>query len=247
MLTKNRRRRMATGEVISYQTSGENLSDTDKILVKFEIDPSLSGIKDENVKLAKYLHEKLLNIDIFDADSHFLFATCKLPMYDLLRQQKPHIVKAKRAECTDPDLPGTKGELTLIVRHEGHTERDISRKIDHGNHLKLRDTKGMPDTRQTHEREGRIQPSQQKSVKVVRSKPMQVNRIDQTGNVMADEKWRFQEYEHALTGGKILESNFVNFERTPMLQGMNEEQKKKINENQDLRKKLRIDRMKKLN
>ena len=43
---------------------------------------------------------------------------------------------------------------------------------------------------------------------------MQVNRIDQTGNVMADEKWRFQEYEHALTGGKILESNFVNFERT---------------------------------
>ena len=56
-------------------------------------------------------------------------------------------MKAKQVECTDPDLPGNKGELKLIVRHEGHTERDNSRMIDHRNYLKLRDTKGMPDPR----------------------------------------------------------------------------------------------------
>ena len=64
---------------------------------------------------------------------------------------------------------------------------------------------------------------------------------------MKDIKYKFQEYEHALTGGKVLESNFVNFEKTPILHGLNERQKESIRQNDDVRKKLRIDRMKKMN
>ena len=148
---------MGTGDVLSYHTN-DNISDTDKIQVKYDIDPSLSGITDENVRLATYLHDKLLNIDIFDADSHFLFATGKLPLYDLLRQQAPFIVKAKRVECTDPDLPESRGEIKMIIRHEGHTERDNTHKIDGGKFLTMRDSQGRPDSRYA-DRSERIQPT----------------------------------------------------------------------------------------
>ena len=71
--------------------------------VVFDIDPSVSQIANEHMNLAHYLKEQYLTIDIYDADSKFLFATAKLPMYELLRQQHPHVVRAKEIEASAPD------------------------------------------------------------------------------------------------------------------------------------------------
>lgn len=60
--------------------------DTKNLSVSFDIDPVVSKIKDENIKLAKYMKEGHLTIDICDADSKFIFATAKVPMFDVLRQ-----------------------------------------------------------------------------------------------------------------------------------------------------------------
>jgi len=62
-----------------FETEAKDLS------VSFDIDPSVSKILNEHMKLASYLKESLLTIDIYDADSKFLFATSKVPMFDLLR------------------------------------------------------------------------------------------------------------------------------------------------------------------
>ena len=53
--------------------------------ITFDIDPSVSRIDDEHMKLARYMNEQFLTIDIYDADSKFLFATAKVPMFELLR------------------------------------------------------------------------------------------------------------------------------------------------------------------
>jgi len=35
--------------------------------------------------LVNYMKSGHLNIDVYDAESRFIYATCKLPMYELLR------------------------------------------------------------------------------------------------------------------------------------------------------------------
>jgi hypothetical protein len=62
------------------------LREEDLMSITFEIDPSLSFIKDENIYLANYLKDKFLSIDVYDADTRFQFASCKLPLFELLRQ-----------------------------------------------------------------------------------------------------------------------------------------------------------------
>lgn len=44
----------------------------------FEIDSSISKIVDENVQFYKYLLERDLSIDIYDADSHLHYGTCRV-------------------------------------------------------------------------------------------------------------------------------------------------------------------------
>ncbi len=70
--------------------------------VTFEIDPSTSFIKDENIHLANYLRDKFLTIDLYDADTRFQFAACKLPLFELLRQQKAEVIRAKECEISSP-------------------------------------------------------------------------------------------------------------------------------------------------
>jgi hypothetical protein len=40
---------------------------------------------DEHVRLAQYLKERFLTIDVYDANSRFLWATTKVPLYELMR------------------------------------------------------------------------------------------------------------------------------------------------------------------
>ena len=62
------------------------LTDPDLLSVSFDIDPSLILIKDEHAHLAHYLKDRYLSIEIFDADSCFHYASCKIPLYELMRQ-----------------------------------------------------------------------------------------------------------------------------------------------------------------
>jgi hypothetical protein len=51
----------------------------------FDVDPSDSGISDENLHLVRYLKERVLAIDIWNSDSMMHFGTCKVPLHLLLR------------------------------------------------------------------------------------------------------------------------------------------------------------------
>lgn len=63
----------------------ELMSDSSLLSVTFEIDPSVSKIKDENIKCAEYLKDRFLTVDVFDGDSLFLYGTCKIPLFELMR------------------------------------------------------------------------------------------------------------------------------------------------------------------
>ena len=73
------------------------------VSITFDIDPSQSRIADENMRLVKYLKERYLTIDIFDAQSKFFFGSCKIPLFELLRQGKPQVVRAKECEIFNPE------------------------------------------------------------------------------------------------------------------------------------------------
>jgi len=55
------------------------------IEVTFDIDPSESKIMNEHIKLAEYLKERFLTIDIFDVKTKFFYGSCKIPLFELLR------------------------------------------------------------------------------------------------------------------------------------------------------------------
>lgn len=61
------------------------MNDPNLLSIVFEIDPSLSKIKEENIKLSEYLKDRFLTVDVFDGDSLFLYGTCKVPLFELMR------------------------------------------------------------------------------------------------------------------------------------------------------------------
>jgi hypothetical protein len=72
------------------------------VSLTFEVDPSKTKIETEHVNLAEYLYDRFLTIDVFDADSLFLYGTCKIPLFELLRQGKTSAIKAKECEMANP-------------------------------------------------------------------------------------------------------------------------------------------------
>ena len=65
----------------------------------------------EHLALASYLYERFLTVDVFDGDSLFLYGTCKIPLFELLRQGRGTVVRAKECEMCDPDTGDFKGAL----------------------------------------------------------------------------------------------------------------------------------------
>jgi hypothetical protein len=61
------------------------MHDPNLLSVVFNIDPSVSHVDDENMRLSEYLFDRFLTVDIFDAESLFLYGTCKIPLFELLR------------------------------------------------------------------------------------------------------------------------------------------------------------------
>ena len=95
--------------------------DPNLLSVTFNIDPSISKIDNENVRLCEYLYDRFLTVDVFDAESLFLYGTCKLPLFELLRQARGSVVRAKECEMCDPDSGDMRGAIQLIMTHAGNT------------------------------------------------------------------------------------------------------------------------------
>ena len=87
------------------------MQDPNLLSVIFEIDPSVSRIKEENVMLAEYLRERFLTVDVFDGESLFLYGTCKIPLFELLRQGRPSVVRAKECEMCCPETGEFRGAI----------------------------------------------------------------------------------------------------------------------------------------
>lgn len=135
--------------------------------VTFDIDPSVSRIKNENLKLAHYMQTKLLSIDIYDADSHFLYAVAKLPMYDFLRQGAPFMTRAKKVELMSPDSSEFRGEIKLIIDNQGHEERERLVNVVQEDQNSIGYNKAARA----------VQPTQMRGKKIIRSKPMEANKV----------------------------------------------------------------------
>ena len=102
----------------------DTLQDPDMLAVSFDIDPTVSKIDGENMNLARYMRDQLLTIDIYDADSRFLFATAKLPLFELLRQQMSHVVRAKGIEASAPDSAEFRCSLQVIMSNQGKQDKE---------------------------------------------------------------------------------------------------------------------------
>lgn len=120
-LAKDRITDIGRGQI--QHSTVDTLSDPDMLSITFDIDPSVSQIKDEHISLAHYMKEQFLTIDIYDADSKFLFATAKLPMFELLRQQHPKIVRAKEVEASAPDSAEFRASISVIMSNEGKRDK----------------------------------------------------------------------------------------------------------------------------
>lgn len=107
------------------------MADPNLLSIVFEIDPSLSKIRDENNKMAEYLKDRFLTVDVFDGDSLFLYGTCKVPLFELLRQGRGSVVRAKECEMCDSDTGDFKGALQVIMSNQGRlpsvSEEEIKR------------------------------------------------------------------------------------------------------------------------
>ena len=112
-LAKDRMVSLGQGRVERQVT--DTLSDPDMLSIAFDIDPSVSKVENEHLKLAQYLRDQFLTIDIYDADSKFLFATAKLPMFELMRQQMSHVVRAKEIEASAPDSAEFRCSIQVIM------------------------------------------------------------------------------------------------------------------------------------
>ena len=93
--------------------------DTDQkpglVRVAFDIDPTSSLITDENLKLAYYMFDRFLSVDVFDADTRFHYATAKIPLFDLLRQKHSHVERSKECEISSPDSKEFRGSIYMTM------------------------------------------------------------------------------------------------------------------------------------
>lgn len=109
---------------------GSSLSDPDLISVSFEVDPSVSMVKDENLALAHYLKDHYMSVEIYDADSKFHYASCKLPLHELLRQQKSQVIRAKECEVCAPDSTEYRGSLQVVMSNLGKQTKTVQVPVD---------------------------------------------------------------------------------------------------------------------
>ena len=80
-----------------------SISASDVAELQWSVDESVSRIKAEGLKLAKYLKDRYLTIDVFDAERKFFYGSCKLPLYEVMRQGKSYVSRPKECEVFNPE------------------------------------------------------------------------------------------------------------------------------------------------
>ena len=121
-LRKDRIVDLGRGRVQRMQV--DSLADQDMLSISYDIDPTISKVKNEHMQLAEYMKDQYLTIDIFDADSQFLFAQAKLPMFELLRQQRAQVVLAKEVEACAPDSAEFRASIQIIMSNQGKKDKE---------------------------------------------------------------------------------------------------------------------------
>lgn len=188
------------------------LSEFRSVEAEFTIDKSISKIYDENLQFYEYLLEREVSIDIFDADSHLHYGTCRVNLSSMLKQTRSGVVRAKNCEIasfesSNRSITGAvnMGHLQILMSHQGKRESEVSN---------LNAEKAVDDNDFLEDRK---QPSQKhKYNKKVRSKPINALFEEYIANKPDDM------YE------KVIEEQF-NIEEE---------------ESEDIRKKMRIERIK---
>lgn len=94
------------------------------VQVTFDIDPSVSKVTDEHIKLAQYLKERYLTVDIFDAQTRFYFGSCKIPLFELCRQGMAKMTRAKECEIFNAHTNQFNGALQILISNEGKEMSD---------------------------------------------------------------------------------------------------------------------------
>lgn len=124
--------------------------------VTYHIDPSKDQIEDQHVRFAQYLKDRYLNIDVYDTEKGFYFGTCRIPLFELMRQRSETSGdKPKECEIFNPNTSQYVGYLDLILRNDGQQATESREDIPQRG----------PSSKDKHN-----QPRQRK--KVMASKPM---------------------------------------------------------------------------
>lgn len=82
---------------------------------EFKVDPSESKVKDENLALVRYLKDRNLSVDLFNAHSKIHFGTVKVPMVTLLRQGKDLHSTGQEVDVFDPKYGKSIARLQIIM------------------------------------------------------------------------------------------------------------------------------------
>ncbi|CAI2360854.1 unnamed protein product [Moneuplotes crassus] len=103
---------------IHYDENQADMEDRKACRFEFKVDPSLSGIKDENITLVKYLKERVLSVDLFDSNSKIHFGTAKLPLTNLLRQGKELHSSGQECDVCEPKYGKLIGRIQTIMTNK---------------------------------------------------------------------------------------------------------------------------------
>jgi len=87
----------------------------------FDVDPSLAEEEegDDSMQLARYLKERVLTIDVWNADSLMHVGTCKVPLSSFMRQGEPSRIVAQEYDLCEAEFGTYIGGMQLLVSNEG--------------------------------------------------------------------------------------------------------------------------------
>lgn len=208
-----------TVEVLPSKDLRENIASC-----KFLIDPSKSRIKDEYARLARYLKDRYLTIDVYDAVSHFFFGSCKIPLYELIRGREQVRVRPKDCEIFNPHTNTFMGHLHVILKNEGKPE-SVAELVP----------AKEPTASKKH-----AQPTQAgKTRKKILSRPMDNRDIQEARNLLAVGQQSIDKRPKS-------PDRMSNSYNAAILSSLNAQQLAAVRNNPELNKKLRVDRIKRL-
>ncbi|KAM3132665.1 hypothetical protein pb186bvf_015210 [Paramecium bursaria] len=141
-------------------------------VLQFEVDQTQFNFSGAYKFFCDYLYHKSVTIEMWDADSQMLFGTMKIPMRQLMRQNKGTSCIMKKVDIIAPEFKRIKGEIQVIIKNIGQRKDTTVESFS-------KDAKNI------------------KKTKVVSSKPINVSIIQSTKNlesmVEKDENQRIKE------------------------------------------------------